>query len=84
MTNADGIVEVNKTVPAATVFNLPAHSAVTPFKVFTAKDGAGNCATYNITLTPASGNIEGAASFAMNTDRMSMDFYSNGTEWKFV
>lgn len=58
----DYLIVIAKTNPAATTVS---YSCVPGF-TFLIKDGVGNDASDPITLTPASGTIEGAATFVMN------------------
>lgn len=81
VTSADIIVIVNKTSGAATVVNLPAGVLNT---VFIIKDGKGDAASNNITLTPAAGNIDGAATYVMNTNYGSTTIVYNGTTWSII
>lgn len=78
VTNADEIIEINKTTPEATTVNLPTPTAGQRFCI---KDGAGNCASYNITLV---GSIDGAASYVMKNNWMAIELYANsdGTAWR--
>jgi len=78
VTNVDFLVEVNKTVGAATTVNLPA--GVTGQR-FIIKDGKGDAAANNITLTPAAGNIDNAATYVMATNLQSADIIYDGTMW---
>jgi hypothetical protein len=59
--------------------NLP--SSPVAGDTYTVKDGKGDAETNNITLTPASGNIDGAASYVMNKPYQSISFFYSGTEW---
>lgn len=45
------------------------------------KDSTGTAAAFNITVTPSGKNIDGAASFVINTNRGSITIIYNGTEW---
>lgn len=81
VTSADDIVVVNKGTGAATTVNLPAGVTGT---VFTIKDGKGDAATNNITVTPAAGNIDGAGTFVMNNNYQSVSLVYNGTEWNII
>jgi hypothetical protein len=58
----DYMIVVKKTTPAATVVNY----TCAPGFTFLVKDGAGNDAADNITLTPSAGTLDGAATFVMN------------------
>lgn len=82
MTAADGIVEVNKTVGAATVVNLPA--TPTSFQIQYVKDGKGDAGTNNLTLTPASGTIDGAATLVIGSNYGACGFYWDGTNYMVV
>ena len=62
---SDYFICINKGTPAATTVNLPANPATG--NIYLIKDCALNDATFNITLTPASGNIEGASTYVMHT-----------------
>lgn len=75
----DLIIIVNKTVGAATTVNLPA-SPVTGTR-FTVKDGKGDAAANNITVTPAAGTIDGAATNVINANYGVRGYLYNGTEW---
>ncbi len=78
----DGIVEIAKTVPATTQVVIPA--GLTAFQEYVIKDGSGNAGTYNITLVPSSGTIDGAASFVLDANWESISFYSNGTNIRIL
>ena len=58
----DYMIVVKKTTPAATVVNY----TCAPGFTFLVKDGAGNDAADNITLTPSAGTLDGAATFVMS------------------
>jgi hypothetical protein len=45
------------------------------------KDDSGAAAANNITITPAAGNIDGAASLVINTNYGSYSLIYNGTQW---
>lgn len=77
----DYIVVVNKTVGAATAVNLPAGVTGQEFVI---KDGKLDAATNNITLTPAAGNIDGAATYVMNVNGQSVTIVYNGTQWNIT
>lgn len=82
VTNADYTIVVNKTVGAATTVNLPA-SPLTG-TVFYIKDGKGDAATNNITITPAAGNIDGAGTLVINTNYGGYQLVYNGAAWNIV
>lgn len=75
----DSVVIVNKTAGAATVVNLPATPIVG--KPYTIKDGKGDALTNNITITPAAGTIDGAATLVLNLNYQSAQIVYNGTQW---
>lgn len=71
---------VNKTTGAATTVNLFA----TPVTgtLITVDDCKGDGATNNLTLTPAAGNIDGAATYVITTNFGSWTGIYTGTIWK--
>ena len=77
----DYVVVVNKTVGAATTVNLPAGVLGQTFVI---KDGKGDAAANNITLTPAAGTIDGAATYVMNTNYQSTTLIYNGASWSVI
>lgn len=83
VTTADYVVAVNKTVGAATTVNLPAGVDGQELIV---KDAKGDAAANNITVTPAAGTIDGAATFVINTNRGSVTLvYSSAAgEWEVI
>ena len=50
-------------------------------RTYRIKDSTGNAAAANITITPAAGNIDGAASYKIATNYGSVDLVYNGTQW---
>lgn len=79
---SDYIVVVNKTVGAATAVNLP--SSPTTGTMLRIKDGKGDAATNNITVMPAAGTIDGAATYVINVNYGAVDIVYNGTSWSIV
>jgi hypothetical protein len=73
---------VNKTVGGATQVTLPA----TPSRgrEVTVSDGKGDAATNNITVVPAAGTINGAASLVISENYGTAKFRYNGTEWNIT
>ncbi|MFF3324952.1 collagen-like protein [Streptomyces sp. NPDC002889] len=68
-------------ITAARVVTLPSVSTATG-QEFLIKDESGSCdGTKTITVTPASGTIDGAANKVINTAYGSLRVYSNGTNW---
>lgn len=54
-------------------------------KTLVIKDEYGNAGTYNITISPASGTIDGSATFVMNSNLQSVTLVANGTSnWMVV
>lgn len=78
----DDIIVIVKDTPAATAVNLPA--SPTAGGNYTIKDGGRNCSTYNITITPDSENIEGAATYVMNVDGQSVVIVYDGNEYLII
>jgi hypothetical protein len=48
------------------------------------KDGKGDAATNNITVTPAAGTIDGSSTAVINTNYGSMQLIYNGTQWNII
>lgn len=79
---SDYVVIVNKTSGEATAVNLP--STPTNGTVFIIKDGKGDSATNNITVTPSVENIDGSANYVINVNYGSVTIVYNGTEWNII
>ncbi len=79
---SDYVVVVNKASGAATTVNLPASPATG--RLFYIKDGKGDAGTNNITITPASGNIDGSATDVINTNYGGALIVYNGTQWNVL
>lgn len=73
---------VAKGTGAATTVNLPASPL--PGKRIVIKDGKGDAATNNITITPAAGTIDGAATLVLNTNYGRASLVYNGVEWNVI
>ncbi len=78
--DTDHIVFINKTVGAATIVNLP--SSPTNGDTYVIRDAKGDAAANNITITPASGTINGAATLVINTNNGGYRITYDGSEWK--
>lgn len=78
----DYTIIVNKTSGAATSVNLPA--SPTAGDTYRIKDGKGDAATNNITITPSSGNIDGAGTYVLNKNYQSVVITYNGTQWNVI
>lgn len=81
--NSDFCVMTNLSVAGAVTVNLPAG---TDGKLFAIVDAKGDATTNNITITPNSGNINGAANYVINRNKGSVLFQYNSTEseWKLI
>lgn len=79
---SDYIICVNKTTGAATTVNLFASPVTGTTLVI--KDCKGDAATNNITITPASGNINGATTYVMNVNRQAATIFYDGTGWQVI
>ena len=82
VTTADDLVVVKKSVGAATTVNLPATPATG--LTFTIKDGKGDAGANNITITPAAGLIDGAATLVISTNYGAREISYDGTAWGAV
>jgi hypothetical protein len=70
------IIGVNRAGPVA--ITLPAGSAG---RVIIVKDESGNASVNNITITPASGTIDGQASLVISANYAAYSLYSSGSNW---
>lgn len=81
---ADFILGVDNTAAPRTV-TLPAPSTtgatVNVGKRYLIKDQSGGAGTNNITIAPAAGTIDGAASVLINTDFGMVQVYCDGVAW---
>lgn len=81
----DGTVVINKTVAAASTYALP--TTATAGQIIIIKDGKGDANTNNITVTAASGNVEGVigtTGYVITTNKDSVSFQYDGTNWWVV
>lgn len=76
----DAVVIVDSSVARA--LTLPA-SPVSG-QMHRIKDNGGSAGSNNITVSPAAGNIDGAASYVINVNYGSADFVYNGTQWNVL
>lgn len=82
VTTADEVVSVEVPGPVAVAVNLPA--GVTG-QVFNIKDGLGLAsAATPITITPAAGTIDGAATATIDVPYGSLTLVYSGVEWKII
>lgn len=79
----DYTVVINKTTGAATTVNLTS-PASTFTQVVIIKDGKGDAATNNLTITPTSGTIDGAASYVLSVNYASVECHFDGTNWWII
>ncbi len=75
---------INKTVGAATAVSIPASDFSTLGQRFIIKDGKGDAAVNNITITPASGTIDGQPNYEINTNYGYVALIDNGTEYNVI
>lgn len=82
----EAVVIVNKASGSATTLNLPQgsiHGNAARDIIF--KDGKGDAATNNITITPYAGDtIDGGASLLINVNYGYAEIVWNGTQWNVV
>ena len=69
------------TSSARTITPLASPATGTTYRI---KDNVGSAAANNITVTPSGKNIDGAASFVINTNWGSVDITYNGTQWNVL
>lgn len=74
---------INKTSGSPTAVTLPAIPIVWTQR-YTIKDGKGDCATNNITVTPFSGLIDNQTSFVMNINGMAIEMDFDGINYWLV
>lgn len=77
----DDLVELNFASPAPPAVSLPVMSSPGGFTIY---DGAGNLQTYNATVTPAAGLINGAGTFVMASNYQSSTFNWDGSNWGVI
>lgn len=70
------IIGVNRAGPVA--ITLPANTAG---RIIAIKDESGNASVNNITITPASGTIDGQANLVIAGNYVSYTLYCNGSNW---
>jgi hypothetical protein len=54
---------------------------VLPGRVIKVKDASGAAGTNHITITPASGDIDGAATYVLSLNYAAVELISDGTNW---
>lgn len=75
----DTIVYCNRS--GAVAITLPDNVAG---RFLVVKDISGNASTNNVTITPASGTIDGASNTTINTDYGSFILFGDGTNWRAI
>lgn len=78
-TGSSNVLIIRKTTGSATSVTLPSNPTL--WIPYTIIDGKGDALTNNITITPASGTIDGSANFVINANYESVSFINDGTTW---
>ena len=81
LATTDCVIVTDLTIAGAVAVNLPA--GVTG-QIFTVVDGKGDAGTNNITITPAAGTINGAATYVIDSNRAGVSLAYNGTSWTVI
>ena len=76
------VIVINKTLAGATGVTLPANP--TKGDSYIIKDGKGDAGSNNITVSPNTGTIDGAASNTISTNYLAREYIYNGTEWNVI
>ena len=74
----DCVILVDTSISAKTI-NLNASPQTG--QTYYIKDSVGSAGTYNITVTPATGNIDGAGSYTINVNYASIKIVYSGSSW---
>ena len=81
----DFTIKWTSATTAAKTENLPACSSSLKGTTYVVKDGVGTAAAYPITLLPASGTIDGAASYAVTVNRQAVLLQCDGgSDWTIL
>jgi hypothetical protein len=78
----DYVITILRDTPEAASVVLPASPATSRSLII--KDGAGNAASFNITIDGNGKDIDGAATFVISKDYESAEIIYNGTEWNVI
>jgi hypothetical protein len=78
----DDIVVIKKNIGAATIVNLPAFPEIG--RSFLIKDGKGDAQVHNITILPATGTIDGAATVVISQNYAAVSMVYDGIEWRMI
>jgi len=81
LTTTDCVIVTDLSVAGAVAVNLPAGATG---QVYTIVDGKGDAGTNNITITPAAGTINGAATYVIDSNRAGVSIIYNGTSWTVI
>lgn len=81
VTVTDSIVSYQLTTPAPVAVSLPVGVVG---QVFYIKDGTGDSSTNPITITPAAGTIDDAATAVINTDYGALTLVWTGAKWEII
>lgn len=82
---ADYVIKWNKPAGSVSAQAIPACVAAVQGRVLVVKDGKGDAASNPITVTPAAGTIDAAASYAVNTARGAVTLHCDGSgDWSVL
>lgn len=85
VTTNDSVVLINKTSNEITTVVLPVDSnPACGSRLVTIKDMKGNAASYNITIMPVTGTIDGFPTLVISSNYQSYTLLFNGTGWTIV
>ena len=76
-----GLILVNKTSGEATGITLPEPAFTSNSQAFIIVDAKGDAGSNNITITPSSGTINGAATYVINVNYGAVQLVHDGTNW---
>ena len=86
--NEDALIAVQTDLAAApvavTIPDPTSAGGVQPVQQLIVKDVGGQASTYNITITPAAGLIDGLSSYVISTDRGAVTLFSDGTDYHSI
>lgn len=80
--SSDSIVVVNKGTGSATQVNFPATPSTGRYIIV--KDGKGDAATNNITVSGNGKNIDGSSTNIISTNLQARHYAYNGTQWNIL
>jgi len=79
---SDYVITINKTVPEVTTVTLPACPSAS--RSLIVKDGAGNAASFPITIAGNGKTIDGASNYVISANYGSVELIYNGTQWNVI